>query len=217
MKQHLLHVLLVLCCGALSMGIWDLEFSAQALQGQLEWLGMVQYSVFLIAALAVVAYLHPFFRWGDIPAKSIWWAGVELYATLVTAILVSRLILFSLFTHFYGLLNAYSLMGLLLFLTGLTAYSFYSITYRRLSQPRPIFIILLSAGLVIALPLSWLSLKLLAWPAGKGPIDLWSAFSVGYPFFWLCAVFGALGWLTIHRFKVKSGETLNAEILDDGI
>lgn len=217
MKQHLLHVFIVLCCGALSMGIWDLEFSSQALQGQLDWLGKVQYSVFLIAALAILAYLHPFFRWGNIPAKGIWWAGVELYATLVTALLVGRLILFSLFTHFYGWLNAYSLLGLLLFLAGLTAYSYYSITYRRLNQPRPVYIIIMAVGFVITLPMSWLSLKLLAWPSTDGSIDLWNAFSVGYPFFWLCAVFGGLGWLSIHRIQVKTDETINAEILDDGL
>lgn len=217
MKRHLLHVLLVLCCGALSMGVWDLEFSAQALQGQLEWLGMVQYSVFLIAALAVLAYLHPFFRWGGIPAKSIWWAGVELYATLVTALLVSRLILFSLFTHFYGWLNAYSLLGLLLFLAGLTAYSYYSITMRRLQGPRPIFVVLMALGLVLTLPLSWLSLKLMGWPASAEGVSLWSAFQVGYPFLWLSAVFGGLGWLVIHRLKIGPTDSGNAEILDDGL
>lgn len=217
MKQHLLHVFLVLCCGALSMGVWDLEFSAQSLEGRLEWLGMIQYSVFLIAALAVLAYLHPFFRWAGIPAKSIWWAGVELYATLVTAILVSRLILFSLFTHFYGWLNAYSLIGLLLFLAGLTAYSFYSITVRRLQGPRLLFVLLLALGLVLILPLSWLSLKLLAWPAFEGPANLWNAFSLGYPFFWLSVVFGGLSWLSIHHLKPGPADHINAEILDDGL
>lgn len=217
MKQHLLHVFLVLCCGALSMGIWDLEFSAQSKQGQLEWLGMVQYSVFVIAALAILAYLHPFFRWTTIPAKNIWWAGVELYATLVTAILVGRLILFSLFTHFYGWLNAYSLIGLLLFLTGLTAYSFYSITVRRLQGPRLVFVLIMTLGLVLTLPLSWLSLKLLAWPSLGGRIDLWHAFKVGYPFFWLSVVFGGVGWLSIHRLAPGRIDQINAEILDDGI
>lgn len=199
------------------MGAWDLEFSVQSVQGQLEWLGMVQYSVFVIAALAILAYLHPFFRWATIPAKSIWWAGVELYATLVTALLVSRLILFSLFTHFYGWLNAYSLMGLLLFLAGLTAYSFYSITVRRLQGPRFIFILMMTLGLVLTLPLSWLSFKLLAWPAVEEGEDLWNAFKVGYPFFWLSAIFGGLSWLSVHRWQPGLAGHINAEILDDDL
>lgn len=217
MKYHILHLFLVLICAALSMGVWVLEFSGQALGGQVQWLGTIQYSIFLISALGIVAYLHPFFRWGNIPAKSIWWAGVELYATLVTAILVSRLILFSLFTHFYGWLNAYSLFGLLLFLAGLTAYSFYSITLRRLLGVQRFHIFLLAAGLVLIVPLSWGSIWLLPSEIAKASKGIWEALKMGYPFFWLTLVFGGVGWLSIDRLKLGPNTNINPEILDDGL
>lgn len=199
------------------MSIWLLEFAKQVEGGGYDWLSTIQFSIFLIAAFSVFAYLYPFFRWATIPAKSIWWAGVELYATLVTAVLVSRLILFSLFTHFYGWLNIYSLLGLLIFLAVLTAYSFFSITQRRLGGVKNLYVFLLALGLVLILPLSWLSIHLLPSPIAPVFKNVLGAFQMGYPFFWLVIVFGLIGWLSIHRLAIVPIVEMNTEILDDGI
>lgn len=217
MKSHLLHLILVLLCATLSMGVWFLEFSKQIAVGDLEWLGTIPYSIFLIGAFVVLAYLHPFFRWENIPVKSIWWASVELYATLVTSVLVSRLILFSLFTHFYGWLNKYSILGVWVFLAILMAYSFYTITQRRLVGVRGIYIFLMALGLVLIAPFSYISVVLVSLFENSPYIDILGAFQIGYPFFWLVVVLGMVGWISVHRLKAIPRTEINTEILDDGV
>lgn len=178
-----------------------------------EWLSYSHYSVFVIAALVVVAYLLPLRLLMNKPLNRLAKAGTELYFVVLAAYFLEKLILLTLFTQFYGFLDRDWLLVLQVLVVAMTATSFYFITQRWLEPLRWQQVLVFTGALLLPYPLSLLSLRFL-FNYGEGS-GVTAAFKMGYPFFWVVLLMGIAGIIATQNFKKTLIPPSQEDILDD--
>ncbi|MFN7115154.1 MAG: hypothetical protein ACK4TA_00045 [Saprospiraceae bacterium] len=208
-KPFLYSLLLAL----LGYALWFIELHYWIGGADFEWLSYAQYSIFVIAALVVLAYLLPLRLLADKPLNHLAKAGVELYFVVLAAYFLEKLILLTLFTQFYGFLDRDWLLVLQVLVLVMTSMSFYFITQRWLKPLRWQQTLVFLLALLLPYPLSLLTLRLLANPSGE--FSFLEATRQGYPFFWIILLMGIAGIFAIQHFKKGVVTATSEDILDD--
>lgn len=205
--------LLVLLLALLAYVLWFLEIHyAVGWEGS-AWLSYSHYSVFVIAALVVLAYLLPIRLMLHQPLSRLAKAATELYFVALAAYFLEKLILITLFTQFYGFLDRNWLLLLQVLVIAMTVMSFYFITQRWLERLRWEQIVVFAIAMLLPYPLSLYSVQyLFNFSESEGFTD---AIKMGYPFFWITLLMGIAGILATRHFKKATPPLPKEDILDD--
>lgn len=206
-------ILFPIALAILSNALWLGELTQVVGWESLAWLSHLHYSVFIIALLAVVAYVIPFRIIHRTPWLELGQAVLEIYPATLIAFFLSKTILFSIHTQWYGYFNYYIFVGLLVLVVLLISFSIHLVTLKLLRRVRFTHGFYMAIGIVMAVPLSLATVRLL--PAFNGDVSFVSAVKMGYPFFWIVMLMGFLG-MRSAVWQVKTPiETTQEDILDD--
>ncbi len=205
---------LILFLALLANALWLAEILRNSGWDGMSWLWSPQFSAYLAAALAVLAYLLPFITVAGVRGPRLWISGIELFFSTVVAFLIAKNILYGLFSRLpvvnMSPMVLYLMLGALL---ALIAGSFYLTTQRRLHKPKLSYYFWLLTALAMPVPLSLLTIKLFP-GLGEGR-DLFDAVKMGYPLFWAVLSTGAAGILgAVNQPKPPEPE-YHENILDD--
>lgn len=203
----------ILGLALLAYALWLVEINYLIGWEGTEWLAHTHYSVFVIAALVVLAYLLPLRLLAHKPLVVLAKAGIELYFVTLAAYLLEKLVLLTLYTQFYGFLNRDWLLILQVLVLAMTVLSFYFVTQRWLQSLRWQQTLVFGAAMLLPYPLSVLSARLL-FNFSKNPAFL-DAIKWGYPFFWITLLMGIAGLIATKNFTKKVAFPVQEDILDD--
>lgn len=206
-------MLYTLLLALLANALWLSEiFLVHGWEG-IHWAFPVHYSVFVIALLAVIAYLLPFRFIRSAPYSQLIRSTAEIYPVTLIAFFLSKTIFFSLYSGFYGYLSAYPFRLLLVLLVLLVSFSIHFVTRRNLHRIRWGHGFFVAAGILSVVPLSILTVRFLpGFGEGSTFVD---AIKMGYPYFWIVGMMGLLGMRTALWGSPQERVFSKSNILDD--
>lgn len=176
------------------------------------WISHLHYSVFVIALLAVVAYVLPFRMLHRTPWIYVGQAILEIYPATLIAFFLAKTLLFSIHTQFFGYLNYSAMVALLIVVVLLISFSIHLVTSKLLRRVRFTQGIYVAVGIMLALPLSFATIRIFpAWATSHSFVD---AVKMGYPFFWIVLLMGFLG-IRSAIWTAKPDHIHQEDILDD--
>lgn len=205
-------LLIILCCVAGVLGLWWYEMIVDIGWAGSSWLTTSHWSPYGIVVLVVVAYLTPIGLRFSLPLGKLLMAGIELYLTSLVAYFIARIVLLSLYTNVYGYLHVGGLLGILIVVIFLTAFSYWNITHRRLQSQSSRLVWYVLAGIILSVPLAWVTV--FCWNgfgSGRGILD---AIKMGYPQAWLTLLLGLSSWM-VAKEKQLVRNTQAKNVLDD--
>jgi len=205
--------LLPLTLAILSNALWLGELTQIVGWESMAWLAHLHYSVFIIALLAVVAYVMPFRLIHRTPWLQIGQAVLEIYPATLIAFFLAKTILFSIHTRLYGYFNFYIFVGLLILVVLLISFSIHLVTLKLMRRVRFTHGFYIAIGIVMTVPLSLATVRLI--PGLNGDTSFVSAVKMGYPFFWIVILMGFLGSRSAVWREKSALETTKDDILDD--
>lgn len=155
MKSPLLVFFLLVLLAAVAGGTWYYELNVQIGGSDDSWLRLYQWSPYVGIACVALAYLVPAYFGPHPPLTNQVAALIEVFLTLLVAYFLGRIILFSLYTGFFGWIGPLGLWILLGFILLMTCYNLFLTSRRRLYQLGLGQIWVLLLGLVLPFVLSW--------------------------------------------------------------
>ncbi|HMO37785.1 MAG TPA: hypothetical protein PKC76_08425 [Saprospiraceae bacterium] len=193
--------------------LWLLELANTGSSDDGEWISQLHYSVFVIALLAVMAYVLPF-RWlHRIPWMPVGQAILEIYPATLVAFFLSKTILFSIYTRLYGYLNGNLLLALLVLVVLLISFSIHFVTKKNLRPVRWGHVFFVATGIISTVPFSILTARFL--PEFSGGSTFVDAVRMGYPYGWIVLMMGLLGTRTALWEPASEEPETQDHILDD--
>ncbi len=209
----LLLLFLILLLALSANALWLSEIFLVRGGGGIDWAFPTHYSVFVIALLAVIAYLLPFRFIRSAAYSQLIRSAAEIYPVTLIAFFLSKTIFFSLYSGFYGYLSPNLFRLLLVLLVLLVSFSIHFVTRRNLHRIRWGHGFFVAAGIITVVPLSILTVRFFSgFGEGRTFVD---AIKMGYPYFWIVGMMGLLGTRTALWGVVQEQAFFKSDILDD--
>lgn len=212
-KNWVTPLLISIGLAGLALAVWLGEITLRLSWEGFQWLLAFHYSVFVIAALVVIAYLVPFYLLSRFSTQRLLAAATELYFVVLASYFLEKAVLLTLYSQLYGFFNKDWLLLIQVLVLVLTSFSFYFITQRWLQSLRSQQVLVIGLGFLLPVPLSIFTIYIIpGFSTGRWLAD---ALKMGYPFFWTVLLMGIVGIISTRFIKNVEPKPTQDDILDD--
>ncbi len=209
--NYLKAIFLTLGLAFFANALWLIEITRFIGWEGMEWVSSLHYSVFVIALLAVVAYVLPFRFVRQVSWAQAGQATLEMYPATLVAFFLAKTLLFSLYMQLYGYLNRNLMLLVLGLVVVLISFSIHFVTQKSLHRVHWVHGLFVAAGIMMVVPLSTMTVRFLP----SNGVTFIDAVKMGFSYFWIVLMMGVLGIRTASWKPKSDVNPAQDNILDD--